>query len=94
MPKKAEQPLTEKKVQKMVDKAVDDVAQATNKAFQGVESDIADLKDDMVEVKGEIQSLKSGQAAILRVVQGIDKQLKEHRTHPQRITRLERAVFR
>lgn len=38
--------------------------------------------------------LERGQSDILKVMQAIDEQLKEHRTHPARIARLERSVFR
>lgn len=46
------------------------------------------------ELKEDVTSLKRSQEAILNVVQSIDTQLREHKTHPARIRRLERSVFR
>jgi peptidoglycan hydrolase CwlO-like protein len=90
---KADVRAVQKQVQ-AVQEDVDKLAQATGKTFQRVEADIAELKGDVKSLKADVQSLKSGQAAILNVVEGIDAQLKEHRTHPARIKRLERSVFR
>jgi ubiquinone biosynthesis protein UbiJ len=80
---------------------VDSLAQATAKTFQRVEGDIAQIKGDVTGLKDDVgklgkrlDRLESGQAAILKVAESIDEQLKEFRTHPTRIERLERSVFR
>ncbi|HLD25976.1 MAG TPA: hypothetical protein VJC05_02970 [Candidatus Andersenbacteria bacterium] len=51
-------------------------------------------KDDLKKLAKKVDGLQSSQLAILSVVQSIDQQLREHKTHPDRIARLERSVFR
>ena len=69
-----------------VTEVVDVLAQATNKTFEYVEK-----RFDAVE--NRLDSLDEWQRASLTVVQGIDEQLREYKSHPARIDRLERAVF-
>ena len=84
-----------------VDKAVEELAIATQKGFSHVDEQLADIrndisgiKDDISDMKGDISGLKNSQSAILDVVKSIDHQLKTHKNLPARVDRLERAVFR
>lgn len=93
------QPATKADVRSVQDD-VDKLAQATAKTFERIEQRMA-TKDDIATIHQRFGSLddrigrlERGQAAILSVVQGIDEQLKEFRTHPARIERLEHSVFR
>ena len=59
-----------------------------------LEGKVDKLETGQKELKEDVSSLKRSQEAILNVVQSIDTQLQEHKTHPTRIRRLERSVFR
>ena len=76
--------------------AVDELAQATKKSFDHIEAKMA-TKDDLKDfaTKDDLKKLatKEDFKTILAVVTSIDRELKEHKTHPARIQRLERAVF-
>ncbi len=51
-------------------------------------------KDELKNLATDVHQVRRSQEAILDVVRSIDEQLKEHNTHPARIARLERSVFR
>ena len=71
--------------------AVNELAQATNNA---ITTELKPIRSDIAELKAGQGRLERSQQAILDVVQSIDQQLREHKTHPDRIARLERSVFR
>lgn len=60
-------------------------------AIEEVQSHVGAGRD---EFRAEIKDLKSTVATILKLVQSIDGQMKEQRDIPDRVSRLERAVFR
>ena len=70
-----------------VERAVDELAQATNNAFEQTYA-----RMDRHEAKTD--RLENGMKAILAVVQENNQLLKELRTLPERVSRLERATFR
>ncbi|HLD09434.1 MAG TPA: hypothetical protein VJB68_05255 [Methylophilaceae bacterium] len=62
-----------------------------------------EIRDLRTEIEGVDQRVinventmatKDQVANVLEIVKSIDEQLKEHKTHPDRIKRLERSVFR
>ncbi len=59
---------------------------ATKDALNAVANDLTSLKSD-------VKSLKSGQAAILNVVQSVDQQLQEWKPIPAKVDRLHKRVF-
>lgn len=52
------------------------------------------VDDSREEFRAELKDLKNVMKKILKLVQGIDAQMKEQRDIPDRVACLERAVFR
>ena len=73
-----DKPATKADVRAVADD-LDKLAQATSTTFDKMDS--------------KIESLKSGQAAILELVKGIDRQLKEWKHIPAKVERLHQRVF-
>lgn len=89
-------------------KDVDDLAIATknsfdrveqrfngvNDRFDGLEERMEGFEQEQKEMRSDINRLERGVKAILEVVQESNMLLKEFRTHPDRIARLEHRVFK
>ena len=84
--KPADQPATK---QDILD-SQEEMAQITNAAL---ERELTPMKEDITELKEDVESLKRGQAAILNVVQSIDKKIDAHKDLPERMARVEAKVF-
>jgi hypothetical protein len=53
-----------------------------------------DVNSGFSKLNKRVDRVESGMKEILQVVKSIDVQLKEHKTLPARVARLERSVFR
>ena len=71
---------------------LEDLAHATARGFAAVDKrfEEVDKRFDRIEAT---MATKDQLANVLEIVKSIDQQLKEHKTHPDRIKRLERSVF-
>ena len=83
---------------KDLDEAIEELAIMTNTAIENsvtpLRESIGELQTDVSELKSDVKELRGGMQAILKTVQGIDEQLREHRDVPERVARLERTAFR
>ena len=84
-----------------VDAAIDELAQATKQSFDSVEqrfNQIDQRLDKMDErldkIDQRLESLDRSQSAILDVLKSIDEHYRTMRDIPERVQRLEDAVFR
>ena len=82
-------PVTRGEVQTIVDGAVDELAQTTDKNFRRVDGDIAEVKKTVKDTRETVKT-------ILKVVQGIDRDNKESKNHnlPERVTQNEHDIIK
>lgn len=66
--------------------------------FDGVHAELKEMRDEMQNIRGEMQEIRTdisglqrGQEAILNVITSIDENLRELKTLPVRVERLERS---
>ena len=64
-----------------------DIADAVDELAGVTKQGLDDMQEQLGGLQGQIGN-------VLALVSSIDKQLAEHATHPKRIERLERTVFR
>lgn len=77
-----------------VQKSQEELAGMMANSFQNGTDDIKALDQRIDTFDQRMERFESSQAAILNVVQSIDRQLQDYKTLPQRVQRLERTVFR
>lgn len=103
MPKTKHTPINQPATKQDVENAIDELAQATEKGFQhmATKKDVARLegKTDRLETKSDrleakVDRLTRGVEALLESSEANTQMLKEHRDLPDRVSRLERTVFR
>lgn len=61
--------------------------------IDGVERHLGKIDNRLNKIDDRLNKIESDQKDILKTVRSIDEQFKEFKTHPTRISRLERSVF-
>lgn len=96
MPKTKHTPINQPATKQDVENAIDELAQATEKGFQhmATKKDVARLEGKTDRLETKVDRLTRGVEALLESSEANTQMLKEHRDLPNRVSRLERTVFR
>lgn len=73
---------------------VDDGRAEARTEFKSLRVEVRQLSKRVSGLEVKVDSLERMVGSILKIVQSIDGQMKEQRDMPERVARLERAVFR
>lgn len=79
---------------KEVQSHVDDSRAEARAEFKALRTEVQEVNKRVSRLEEKVDSLERTVGSILKIVQSIDGQMKEQRDLPDRVARLERAVFR
>lgn len=94
MQKKTKKPISNFATKEDIEELAGITNRSLERELQPVHGHLAELGEQITDLQAGQKRLESGIQAILKHIESTDETLREHKTHPERIARLERSVFR